>query len=142
MRDCVFDFRGWFAVVTGASGVIGGGFAEALIEAGANVAMSYNGNPAPVEARIARHAGNGRMLRGYKVNAMHPEEIAANAEAVMRDFGRIDMLVNCAGGHLKGSISDGGTTFFDLDPLVCADAMSRRQCDNMVYAQRKNVLAA
>ncbi len=121
MKDYKFNLSGKNAIVTGASGVLGGQMAEALIECGANVAMSYNTNSGPVNERISRMTRQGNTLRGYKVNYMHPEEIAANAKAVMADFGRIDIVVNCAGGHLPGSISDGDLTFFDLDPLVMRD---------------------
>lgn len=118
MSDYQFNFTGKNAIVTGASGVIGGGMAEALINAGANVAMSYNSNKTPVEERINRMSRPGQLLKGYKVDYMHKDEIAAHAEQVMADFGRIDMVINCAGGHLKGSISDGDLTLFDLDPDV------------------------
>lgn len=118
MKNYTFDLSGKNAIVTGASGVLGGHMAEALIECGANVAMSYNTNSGPVDERVSRLSKLGSTLRGYKVNYMSPEEIAAHAEAVMEDFGRIDIVVNCAGGHPPGSISDGDLTFFDLDPLV------------------------
>ena len=121
MKDYKFDLSGKSAIVTGASGVIGGGMAEALIECGANVAMSYNSHGGPVEERIARMTRQGNKLRGYRVNYMRPEEIAAHAAEVMADFGRIDIVVNCVGGHLPGSVSDGELTLFDLDPLVMQD---------------------
>jgi NAD(P)-dependent dehydrogenase (short-subunit alcohol dehydrogenase family) len=121
MKDYRFNFSGKNAIVTGASGVIGGGMAEALIEAGANVAMSYNTHREPIDERISRMSKPGIRLRGYKVNYMHKEEIATHAEQVMEDFGRIDILINWAGGHLPGSISDGALTLFDLDPDVLRD---------------------
>jgi NAD(P)-dependent dehydrogenase (short-subunit alcohol dehydrogenase family) len=121
MKDYRFDFSGKNAIVTGASGVIGGGMAEALIECGANEAMTYNSHREPVEERISHMSKPGLTLRGYKIDYMHPEEIAVHADQVMADFGRIDILVNCAGGHLAGSISDGDLTLFDLDPLVMRD---------------------
>jgi NAD(P)-dependent dehydrogenase (short-subunit alcohol dehydrogenase family) len=121
MKNYQFDLAGKNAIVTGASGVLGGQMAEALIECGADVAMTYNTNSEPVNERIARMSRQGNRLRGYKVDYMRPEEIATHAEAVMADFGRIDIVVNCAGGHLPGSISDGDLTFFDLDPLVMRD---------------------
>lgn len=116
-----FDLKGKNAVVTGASGVIGGAMAESLAEAGANVAMSYNTNQAPVADRIKRLARLGVKLAGYKVDHMRREEIAAHADKVMEDFGGIDIVINAAGGHLKGSISDPPLTFFDLDPDVMRD---------------------
>ncbi len=120
MRDYTFNFTGKTAIVTGASGVIGGGMAKALMDAGANVAMSYNSNAAPVQAYVDM-AKQGQLLRGYKVDYMVKEEIEKHAETVIQDFGSIDMVINCAGGHLSGSISDGDLTLFDLDPDVMLD---------------------
>ena len=130
------DLGGKNAIVTGASGVIGGALAEALALSGAGVAMTYNSNPGPVLERIERLAGKGGrtgrtggdrrggrsgVLRGYRVNATQPDQIAAHADEVMRDFGSIDIVINAAGGHLADSISDPPLTFFDLDPLIMRD---------------------
>lgn len=76
MKNYKFDLSGKNAIFTGASGVLGGHMAEALIECEANVAMSYNSNSGPVDERISRLSKPGSTLRGYKVIYMNPEEIA------------------------------------------------------------------
>ncbi|MBW3097197.1 SDR family oxidoreductase [Pseudohoeflea coraliihabitans] len=112
------DLSGKSAIVSGASGVIGGQIAEKLIESGANVAMTYNTNRAPVEDRIRRMQNATGMLAAHKVDYTKLPEIEAHADRVVDEFGAIDIVVNCAGGHLPNSISDGDLTFFDLDPEV------------------------
>ncbi|MGN6768212.1 MAG: SDR family NAD(P)-dependent oxidoreductase, partial [Rhizobiaceae bacterium] len=81
----------------------------------------YNSNGAPVYERLERRRGGGSKLSAYQLDCTVPEAIATHAEKIEADFGSIDMLVNCAGGHLPGSIGDGRKTFFDLDPLVMRD---------------------
>lgn len=111
------DLTGKTAVITGASGVIGGAIAQSLIDAGANVALTYYSNRKPIEVFIAKQNCIGK-IKGYQVDNTVPDEIAAHAEKVIFDFDAIDILINCAGGHLPGSISDLSTTFFDLDPQI------------------------
>ncbi|MCB2215734.1 MAG: SDR family oxidoreductase [Desulfobulbaceae bacterium] len=118
MKKYNFDLTGRNAIINGASGAIGGVFAEALIDSGANVALCYNSNKSPIAKMIEDKKNSSNLLKGYKVNYMKLKEVANHADKVMEDFGSIDIVVNCVGGHLEGSISDGGTTFFDLDPMV------------------------
>lgn len=110
-----FQLTGKNAIVTGASGTIGGAMAEALARAGANVAMCYHSNSAPIEKAIRELSSLGVTLRGYKIDCMQREQIAEHADKVMEDFGSIDIVVNTAGGLLPGSVSDNGLTLFDLD---------------------------
>ena len=89
--------------------------AEALARAGANVALCYHSNRAPIERMIEELTPTGVKLLAYRIDCMQREEIAAHADQVMNDFGRIDIVVNTAGGLLPGSVSDNGLTLFDLD---------------------------
>jgi NAD(P)-dependent dehydrogenase (short-subunit alcohol dehydrogenase family) len=60
-------------VVTGASGIIGSGFCEASIACGANVAMTYNSNGAPVHERLERRGGAGPKLSAHQLDCTAPE---------------------------------------------------------------------
>lgn len=115
-RDYSMDLGGKTAIVSGASGVIGGIMAQTLIQSGANVALVYYSNKKPVEALIALSSGQ-QEVRGYQVDYNDIAQISRHAEEVVADFGKIDILINCAGGHLPGTINEGSTSFFDLDPL-------------------------
>lgn len=116
MPDYTMDLRGKTAIVSGASGVIGGVMARALMHAGANVALIYNSNRMPVDDLLAQADGR-QDVRAYSVDYLDPAQIARHADQVQSDFGAIDILINCAGGHLSGTINEGSTSFFDLDPL-------------------------
>lgn len=77
-----FDFRldGLVALVTGGASGIGAAIAAALPVKGATVA-------------IADLASDG----GYTCDVSDPESVSSTVAAVIDDFGRIDILVNCAG---------------------------------------------
>ena len=116
MCNTKIDLGGKTAVVSGASGVIGGIMAHHLIQSGANVALVYNSNKDPVE-NLKQLSSKTQEIKGYQVDYKDIEKISRHAEDVVADFGAIDILINCAGGHLPGTINEGGTSFFDLDPL-------------------------
>ena len=116
-----FSLAGKNAIVTGASGTLGGSMAEALALAGANVAMCYHSNQKPIDERIERLKPLGRVLKGYQLDCMQRDDIARHADLVMQDFGRIDIVVNTAGGLLPHSVSDNGLTLFDLDLDIMED---------------------
>ncbi len=112
----LFDLTGKTAVITGASGALGGAAAYALAAAGADVALIYHNHKDKAEKLTERMEEFSVKKKMYCVNTMHADEIRQNAEDVMRDFGRIDILVNIAGGNSDGAVYKGnGKNIFDLD---------------------------
>lgn len=110
----LFDLSGRTAVITGASGAIGGAIALGMARAGANLALCYNRN-AKRAADVAREAESMHVtVRLYHVDALRLESFEENAEQVMKEFGRIDVLVNCVGGNLTRAMTGGAVRVFDL----------------------------
>lgn len=94
--------KGKTAIVTGAARRVGRVIAEALAAKGANVAVHYNRSAS--EARKTAED----LSRKYKVNAVSfpadlgsVAEVKALVEAVHREYGRIDILVNSASLYEK-----------------------------------------
>lgn len=116
----LFDLRGRTAVVTGASGAIGGAIALGMARAGANLALCYNRGEERA-AELARQAEElGVKARPYRVDVMQPEQFDTNADAVVEEFGGIDVVVNSAGGNLKSAMTGGDVRAFDLgvEPIM------------------------
>jgi NAD(P)-dependent dehydrogenase (short-subunit alcohol dehydrogenase family) len=84
------------AIVTGASSGLGVGFALALAEAGADVALAARrvDRLADVAAAVA---STGRRAITHGTDVSRPEDCTALVEATMAAFGRVDVLVNNAG---------------------------------------------
>jgi len=113
----MFDLTGKTAVVTGASGAIGGALAAGLAHAGANVVLCYGRSKDKAEALKARLIEEGvtSRIETSQVIATDVEATAAHAAWVVSEFGSVDILVNCAGGNIASAITGGDVTFFDLE---------------------------
>lgn len=112
----IFSLKGKTAIVTGASGALGGAAVRAMVLAGADVAACYNSSKDRLEAlRDELGKAYPSRIAMYKVNSFSREDIDAHAEAVVRDFGGIDIVINTAGGNVKGAYFADGQSIFDAD---------------------------
>lgn len=91
------DLTGRVALVTGASRGIGRAIAVALADAGADVAVSCNTGGALAEQVRDAIRQQGRNAEFYAHNVSDPVEVEKMRQEVIRDFGRVDILINNAG---------------------------------------------
>jgi len=117
------DFTGKTVVVTGAGGVLCSDMARAFAKAGAKVAL-LDLNEEAVKKVSEELTAEGFIAKGYKANVLEPEMLEEVHQAVLKDFGPCDILVNGAGGNnprattdneYQHEAKDGQKTFFDLD---------------------------
>jgi NAD(P)-dependent dehydrogenase (short-subunit alcohol dehydrogenase family) len=101
------DLSGRVAVVTGATGAIGGAIARRLASAGAVVGVLARRRE-PVEALAAE-------LDGVPLPAdvLDAAALGAACETLLARHGRLDVLVNCAGGNVAAATT-GERSFFEL----------------------------
>jgi NAD(P)-dependent dehydrogenase (short-subunit alcohol dehydrogenase family) len=109
----LFGLSGSVAVVTGAGGAIGGAIARALSGAGATTVL-VGRRREPLE-RVAHElsAGGAAALvaPGDVLDQARLEEIRSD---VLARFGRIDVLINAAGGNVPEATLAAGASAFDL----------------------------
>ncbi|MCD6462112.1 MAG: SDR family oxidoreductase [Thermotogae bacterium] len=110
--DELFSLEGKKAVVTGGAGVLGSKIAEALAKAGAEVAICDIVNAQEVAEKLSKE--HGINVRGYYIDVLNIEKIKECHDAIMKDFGRVDVLVNAAGGNMKEATTSKDLPFFDL----------------------------
>jgi 3-oxoacyl-(acyl-carrier-protein) reductase len=90
------DLQGKVCLVTGGSRGIGRAIVMALVQAGANVAFTYQSSKAQAE-ELTKAAQNGVRCRGYQANVASREEMERVVKQVIAEMGPINILVNNAG---------------------------------------------
>jgi 3-oxoacyl-[acyl-carrier protein] reductase len=101
------------AIVTGASGGIGGSVARRLAKDGFSVVVHYAGRPAPAQAVVAdlkAAGGQGIAVQGDVADADDVERLFKQS---MEAFGRPDVVVHCAGIMPLFPIASGDVAAFD-----------------------------
>ncbi len=89
------DFTGKVAVVTGGASGIGEGLVEALLEAGARVAVADIEQPV-LDESLGKLEGRGEVI-GVVTDVANPESVEACAQQVYDTYGACHLLFNNAG---------------------------------------------
>lgn len=113
----MFDVSGRTVVMTGGSGVLGRVIARGLAARGANLVL-LGRNLARTEAVVSELAGpaTGAGVRHLALqgDVLNREDLERAAQAALEAYGRIDALVNGAGGNAPTATTSADRSFFDL----------------------------
>ena len=90
----LFSLDGCTAVVTGAAGILGRVFAEALVEAGARVALVDLEAPADLARQLSKDGGP--SIQAYACDLRKPETFTQLVDSIEHDLGPIDVLLSNA----------------------------------------------
>jgi len=108
----MYDFTGRSVIITGGTGVLCGAMAKALAGCGANVAILARSREKG-EALLAEIYGPGRTLI-VEGDVLKTETLQQAVRTVLDEFGRIDGLINGAGGNSPQATTRPDLTFFNL----------------------------
>jgi NAD(P)-dependent dehydrogenase (short-subunit alcohol dehydrogenase family) len=100
----LFDLTGRVAVVTGGSKGLGLAMAQGLASAGADVVLVSRHEDQAKTAADEIAKAYCRRAEGVKADVTNQAEVEALVARVMKDFGRIDILINNAGINIRGPI--------------------------------------
>jgi NAD(P)-dependent dehydrogenase (short-subunit alcohol dehydrogenase family) len=109
----MYDFTGKTVAITGGAGVLGGEMAGALAGCGAKVAI-LDMNEEGGKALIERMGERGKQVSFFKFNALDRESVAQAAKDVIKSMGKLDCLINGAGGNKPQATTSAELKFFDL----------------------------
>lgn len=101
-----FRLDGKVALVTGGNRGLGRQMAQALAEAGAQVAVISRKQEEAQAAAEAIQASTGQICRGYGCDVTAPEQVERLAHQTLTDFGQVNILVNNAGINIRGAIDE------------------------------------
>ena len=101
--DNKFSLAGKVIVVTGGTGILGNSFVNGIVEAGGAVGI-LGRNKDVAEARAEAINKNGGQAIALIADAMQEEELIAAKDKLLARFGRVDGLVNGAGGNMPDGV--------------------------------------
>lgn len=110
----LFDIKDYVVVITGGTGVLGRTIAKYLAQEGAKVIIL--GRKENVGAEIvADITAEGGSCEFMKTDVMCQQTVKQNCKDILEKYGRIDTLLNAAGGNLAGAVIAPEGNFFDLE---------------------------
>lgn len=109
----LFSLKGKSVVITGGTGVLGNSMVKALADAGAAVAVLGRRKEAG-DALVKEITGRGGKAISVQADVLDRAQLVAAKEVVIRNFGKIDILINAAGGNMPGAVVQPDSNFFHM----------------------------
>ncbi len=108
-----FSLAGKVVIITGATGVLGAAMSVAVAEAGARVVvMGRDAERGEARAEAIRAAGGEALV--ILADVLDTAQLEAARDQILAQWGRIDGLVNAAGGNLPGATVRPDQELFDF----------------------------
>ena len=101
------------AVITGGNGTLGSAFAKGLAEAGVTVFI-LGRNAEKSDTKIQEFKKLGLEIKGVTCDVLDEASVKAALEEVMEQAGRVDILINGAGGNMSGATVMPDQSIFDI----------------------------
>lgn len=109
----LFSIEGKVAIITGAGGVLGGSIAQSFIKAGAKV-VALDIRQENLDRVVSELKAQGGEAIGIVGNVLDIGSLQKVADEVVATWGRIDILLNVAGGNIPGATLKEDQSFFDM----------------------------
>jgi NAD(P)-dependent dehydrogenase (short-subunit alcohol dehydrogenase family) len=109
-----FSLEGKVIIVTGGTGILGNAFIEAIVEAGGAVGILGRKEEVARQRAEAINANGGQAL-ALVADVLEEEQLVAAREKALAHFGRIDGLVNAAGGNMPEGILQPNEDVFSMN---------------------------
>jgi NAD(P)-dependent dehydrogenase (short-subunit alcohol dehydrogenase family) len=110
----LFSLKDKVIVVTGGTGVLGTSFVKAITEAGGTVVISGIDEAACIKRANEINADGGNAL-GIAANVLDEAQLIIAKEKIIETFGKIDGLVNAAGGNVPEAVVDNEADIFSMN---------------------------
>ena len=109
----LFNIKDYVVVITGGTGVLGRTIAKYLAQNGAKVIIL--GSKEEVGNQIiAEIKAEGFEAEFMKTDVLNQDAVQKNCDDILAKYGRIDTLLNAAGGNMPGAVIAPEGNFFDL----------------------------
>jgi len=114
-EDALFDINGKCIAITGGAGVLCGAMSKALAARGAKVAvLDIMDDAAAALCEEINSAGG--VAEAVHCNVLEKDALQKAFDETVTALGRVDVLINGAGGNKRQATCIPPETFFDVDP--------------------------
>lgn len=109
----MFELKNKVVVITGGAGVLGSAMSLGLSEAGAKVAI-LGRTRERLEKTVSAIRDQGGEVIGLEADVLEKSQLEKARNALQEKWGKVDILVNCAGGNRAGATIQPDQQLFDL----------------------------
>jgi NAD(P)-dependent dehydrogenase (short-subunit alcohol dehydrogenase family) len=109
----LFNLENKIVVLTGGGGILAGEMARGFLSCGAKVVL-LDINETNLAKKVEELKSVSSFIMGLKSNVLDEENMESVHQEILRVHGRIDVLVNAAGGNMPGATIGVDQTVFDL----------------------------
>lgn len=110
----LFDLENKIILITGGCGVLGGGIATYLLQNNATVILLHY-KEAPLTETVEEFKKISKKVEGFLCNVVEEKSLQEVAAKIMKTYGKIDVLINAAGGNRPGATIGIDQSVFDVD---------------------------
>lgn len=110
----IFNLSDKVIVITGGGGILASSMAEGFLNVGSKVIL-LDINKQYAEATAAKFKSDSNIIIGLGCDVLNEENLKTVKDIILKEFGRIDVLINAAGGNMPGATIGVDQTIFDLN---------------------------
>ncbi|MBF4507782.1 SDR family oxidoreductase [Flavobacterium sp. JLP] len=111
--DSIFNLRGKIALITGGAGVLGSNFANVLANQGVIVGI-VSQSIEKAKKTVEAIESNGGKAFAIQANVLNKEELENAKNLIVEKYGRLDILINAAGGNMPGATISPDQAIYDM----------------------------
>ena len=117
-----FSLKGKVIVVTGATGILGEAFVKGVADAGGIVGV-LGRNEKVANERVASIVNQGGEAMALIADVTNEQDLTNAREKLLIKYGKIDGLVNAAGGNMPDAVIQPGQDIFQLNMSALQEVM-------------------
>ena len=110
----LFDLKDKVALITGGAGVLGSGMGNVLAQNGVTVGI-VGLSIEDAQATVKMITDNGGKAFAVTGNVLVKEDMELIKDKILADYGKLDILINAAGGNMPGATIGPNQTIFDVN---------------------------
>ncbi|MFV0541295.1 MAG: SDR family NAD(P)-dependent oxidoreductase [Aestuariibaculum sp.] len=110
----LFNIKDKVILITGGGGVLGGSMAEYLLQNDAQVIILHY-KQHTIDETIKRLSAITKKVDGFVCNVVEEKSVQSVSDMIIKKYGKIDVLINAAGGNMPGATVAPNQSMFDLN---------------------------